>query len=82
MDLTQDRKCSRVRNGRCRRGNIDNFLRAVNPPKGYVGWGTRLSRVRGGTVRNNLVLRTRQGRVIGRASRFEIVGKRAGGLRR
>jgi hypothetical protein len=80
VDITQDRACSLARRGRCR-GHIDNFLRARKPPKGYVGWGTRRSRVRGGTVRNNLVLRTRQGRVIGRASRFEIVGKRAFGLR-
>jgi hypothetical protein len=81
VNVTQDRKCARVRNAPCRRGNIDNFLRARKPPVGYVGWGDRLSRVKGGTVRNNLVLRTRSGKVIGQAQRFEIVGKRAGGLR-
>jgi hypothetical protein len=80
VNVTQDRKCARVRNGRCRE-NIDNFLRAKNPPAGYVGFGERRTRVKGGTVRNTLVLKTRKGKVIGRAHRFEIVGKRAGGLR-
>lgn len=81
VDVTQDRKCGRVRNAPCRRGNIDNFLRARTPPDGYVGFGERRTRVKGGTVRNSLILRTRSGKVIGRAHRFEIVGKRAGGLR-
>jgi hypothetical protein len=80
VDVTTDLTCSLVRRpGHCR-GNIDNFLRARKPPKGYVGWGGRLSHVKGGTVRNSLILRTHKGRIIGRAGRFEILGKRAGGL--
>lgn len=80
VDVTQDRKCARVPNGRCRE-HIDKFLRARTPPDGYVGFGSRKTRVKGGTVRNTLILRTRSGKVIGRAHRFEIVGKRGGGLR-
>ena len=33
VDLTIDRNCSLVRNGRCR-GRIDNFLRSRTPPRG------------------------------------------------
>ena len=80
VNLTIDRNCSLVRNGRCR-GRIDNFLRARNAPKGYVGFGARPTHVKGGTFRNVLVLRTRKGRVIGKAGRFAVVGQRAGGLR-
>jgi hypothetical protein len=74
VNHTIDRNCSLERNGRCR-GRIDNFLRARNRPPGYAGFGERPTRVKGGTVRNNLVLRTRQGKVIGRTSKMAVVGK-------
>ena len=38
--------------------------------------------MKGGTFRNVLVLRTARGRVIGKAGRFAVVGKRALGVRR
>lgn len=81
VDVTRDRACSLARNGRCSRGDITNFLRAKNPPDGYVGFGSRKTRVKGGTVRNVLILRTRTGKFVGRTAKFAIVGKRAGGLR-
>ena len=37
--------------------------------------------MKGGTFRNALILRTRRGKFVGKASKFAIVGKRAGGLR-
>ena len=80
VDFTLDRNCALVNNGFCRRGDIRNFLRANNPPKGYVGFGNRRTRVHGGTFRNSLILMTRGGKVIDRTSRFAIMGKRAGGL--
>ena len=80
VDTTRDRGCSLVKRGRCP-GNITNFLRAKNPPKGYVGFGGRRTLVKGGTVRNALILQTRRGKFVGRTSKFAIVGKRAGGLR-
>jgi hypothetical protein len=82
VDMTQDRSCHLRRQARCG-GLIDNFLRARVAPKGYIGPGAaRLTRVKGGTVRNSLILRTGNGKVIGRTSKFEIVGKRAGKLAR
>jgi hypothetical protein len=77
VDLTIDRVCSIERNGRCR-GRIDNFLRAKNPPKGYVGFGGRRTRVQGGTFRNSLVLMSRKGKFFGRTNKFAIIGQRAG----
>lgn len=74
VDFTVDRACSRERGGTCN-GRIDNFLRAVNPPKGYIGYGARRTLVRGGTERNSLVLRSGRD-VIGQTNRFAIVGKR------
>ena len=79
MDTTRDRAAPWSA-GRCR-GNIANFLRARKPPKGYVGFGGRRTLVKGGTVRNALILQTHKGKFIGRTSKFAIVGKRAGGLR-
>jgi hypothetical protein len=80
VNLTIDRNCALVRNGPCR-GRIDNFLRARNAPNGYVGFGGRPTRVKAGTLRNVLVLRTAKGKVIGKAGKFAVMGKRAGGLR-
>ncbi len=74
VDLTIDRPCSTERRGRCF-GKITNFLRAVNPPKGYVGFGGRRTRVRGGTERNSFVVRD-GGRVIGSTNRIAVMGKR------
>jgi hypothetical protein len=80
VDRTLDRNCKMVNRGVCRRGNIRNFLRAANPPKGYVGFGNRRTRVVGGTFRNSLILKTRGGKVVDKTSKFAILGKRAGGL--
>jgi hypothetical protein len=74
VDFTVDRACSLERGGTCN-GRIDNFLRALNPPKGYVGFGERRTLVRGGTVRNSLVLRSGR-RVIGQTNRFAVLGRR------
>jgi hypothetical protein len=76
VDITQDRMCRLNRKGGCPNGHIGRFLRAKQPPAGYVGAGARLVRVTGGRFRNSLVLRTGQGKVIGRTSKFEIIGKR------
>jgi hypothetical protein len=75
VDFTVDRPCSLERRGRCN-GRITNFLRAQNPPKGYVGFGGRRTLVKGGTERNRLVVRIAGGNVIGQTSRFAITGKR------
>jgi hypothetical protein len=80
VDMTHDRNCKLVNRGVCRRGNIRNFLRAANPPKGYVGFGNRRTRVVGGTFRNSLILKTRRGKFVAKTSKFAIVGRRAGGL--
>ena len=77
VDHTIDSSCSIERNGRCR-GRITNFLRSRNHPAGYAGFGERRTRVKGGTVRNHLVLRTRQGKVIARTSKLAVVGKIGG----
>jgi len=74
VNFTVDRPCSTKRGGR-RNGRIDNFLRAINPPKGYVGFGGRRTLVKGGTVRNSLVVRDGR-KVIGRTNKFAIMGKR------
>jgi hypothetical protein len=80
VDTTHDRNCKLVNRGVCRHGDIRNFLRAANPPKGYVGFGNRRTRVVGGTFRNSLILKTRRGHVVAKTSKFMVLGKRAGGL--
>jgi hypothetical protein len=80
VDMTHDRNCALVNNGFCRHGDIRNFLRAANPPKGYVGFANRRTRVVGGTFRNSLILKTRRGHFVAKTSKFAIMGKRAGGL--
>lgn len=77
VNRTIDRFCSLDRNGTCN-GPIDNFLRAKNHPPGYAGFGGRRTLVRGGTVRNDMVLMTRRGKVIGRTNKFVIIGQKAG----
>lgn len=80
VDFTRDRGCSTARRGPCD-ALITNFLRAAVPaPKGYVGFGGRRTLVRGGTVRNDLVLSTAGGQVIGSTDTFAIIGRRAGPL--
>ena len=74
VDFTVDRFCSLEKRGNCK-GRIDNFLRSTNPPKGFVGWGGRRTQVKGGTFRNNLVLRD-GGKVIGSTNRIAVLGKR------
>jgi hypothetical protein len=79
-DRTLDRNCKLVNRGVCRRGNIRNFLRAPNPPKGYVGFANHRTRVVGGTFRNSLILKTRRGKFVAKTSKFSVMGKRAGRL--
>jgi len=74
VNFTRDVPCSTKRGGNCR-GMIDNFLRSTSPPTGYVGGPGRRTLVRGGTVRNDLVLRA-GGTVIGQTDRIAIMGKR------
>jgi hypothetical protein len=77
VDRTIDLNCSIERNGRCS-GRITKFLRARNHPPGYAGFGERATRVKGGTVRNHLVLRTGKGKVIGSTDKLAVVGKISG----
>ena len=75
VNFTRDRACATRRGGTCG-GMITNFLRATNPPQGYVGFGGRRTLVRGGTVRNDLVLRDGGGAVIGQTDRIAVLGKK------
>ena len=76
VDFTRDRRCSIERGGACE-GRITNFLRAaIPPPKGYLGFGGRRTPVLGGTVRNDLVLSSADGTVIGSTDRFAVMGRR------
>jgi hypothetical protein len=81
VDVTHDRNCSVVRKGRCR-GDIDKWLRGTRHPKGYIGFGQRKTRVKGGTVRNFLVLKTTKGKFLGKQAKFRVIGKKAGRLAR
>jgi hypothetical protein len=74
VDFTRDKACATKRGGTCG-GMITNFLRSTNPPKGYVGFGGRRTLVTGGTVRNDLVVRS-GGRVIGQTDQIAVMGKR------
>ena len=76
VNKTVDARCSLERGGRCA-PNRETWLRSRNRPRGYLG-GLRRTRVTGGTVRNNLVLRTRQGEFLGSTNRFRIIGKLCG----
>jgi hypothetical protein len=77
VDFTADRNCSLRRNGRCR-GDIGHFLRSRSPQIGYLGAGERRTRITGGRARNSLILRAPNGRIIGRTSRFAVLGKTRG----
>jgi hypothetical protein len=78
VNLTQDPGCAQARGGPCSK-KMTNWLRAVGAPVGYIGNGVALTRVRGGTERNNLVLLDSKGRVIGSTGRFAITGQLADG---
>jgi hypothetical protein len=80
VDFTVDRHCSLERGGPCNE-RITNFLRARRHPAGYAGFGGRRTLVKGGTVRNSLVLKARKGKVIGRTNRCAIVGDKIGNVR-
>ena len=75
VDFTVDRNCATTRGGTCGSGMIDNFLRSTNPPKGYVGFGGRRTLVTGGTVRNDMVVRS-GGAAIGQTDQIAVMGKR------
>jgi hypothetical protein len=75
VDFTRDKACATKRGGTCG-GMIDNFLKAANPPKGYIGGPGRRTLVTGGTFRNDLVLRDGGGAVIGQTDQIAIMGKR------
>ena len=75
VDFTVDRNCAMKRGGACGSGMIDNFLRSTNPPQGYVGFGGRPTLVTGGTVRNDIVVRSGGG-AIGQTDRIAVMGKR------
>jgi hypothetical protein len=78
VNLTQDPGCTLARGGPCS-AKMTNFLRATGAPLGYIGNGAALTKVTGGTERNNLVLMDSKGKVIGRTARFAITGKVADG---
>lgn len=78
VDVTIDLGCSLRRRGPCR-GRIDDWLRSTRSRVGYLGAGEVPTRVTGGEVRNNLILRARGGRLLGRTNRFAVVGKVAAG---
>ncbi len=75
VNITIDRPCALVRGGRCPT-RVDTWLRSVAPRPGYLGRGEGPTRVRGGSVRNRLVLRVPGRGVIGRQVRFGIIGKK------
>jgi hypothetical protein len=73
VDKTVDRGCSLERGGECAPGR-ETWLRQRTHAKGYLG-RLRRTRVTGGTERNNLVLRTADGDVIGTQNKFRVIGK-------
>jgi hypothetical protein len=78
VNFTEDIPCALGATSTCN-GPITNFLRATAGPAGYIGGGETLSRVTGGRLRNELVLRAPNGTVIGRTSQIAILGKVAPG---
>jgi len=78
VNFTEDIPCNVGARSTCN-GPITNFLRANSSPAGYIGGGETLSRVTGGRLRNELVLRAPNGTVIGRTSQIAILGKVAPG---
>ena len=78
VNFTEDIPCNVAATSTCS-GPITSFLRRSGGPAGYIGGGDALSRVTGGKVRNELVLRAPNGAVIGRTNQFAITGKLAPG---
>ncbi len=78
VNLTQDPGCALTRGGPCS-AKMTNWLRATGAPLGYLGNGAALTKVSGGPLRNSLILRAANGKVIGRTARFAITGKLADG---
>jgi hypothetical protein len=80
VNETQDLGCAMEAgaNARCA-AKMTNWLRAVGAPLGYLGNSASLTKVRGGTLRNNLVLLNSKGRKIGSTARFAIMGQLADG---
>jgi hypothetical protein len=78
VNFTEDVPCNVAATSTCS-GPITSFLRRSGGPAGYIGGGETLSRVTGGKVRNELVLRAPNGTVIGRTNQFAILGKVAPG---
>jgi hypothetical protein len=74
VDFTRDTLCATKRGGTCG-GMITNFLRATNPPKGYVGFGARRTLVTGGPAGNDMVVRS-GGAAIGETDQIAVMGKR------
>jgi hypothetical protein len=75
---TEDLDCAMTAGGPCA-GHITNWLRAVNAPAGYLGDAATPRRVTGGTVRNEVVLKSPAGKVLGRTKLFTVMGKLADG---
>jgi len=77
VNLTQDPGCAQAPGGRCS-AKMTNWLVSNRAPVGYIGNGVSLTRVKGGTERNNLVLLA-GGKEIGRTAKFAITGQLADG---
>lgn len=73
VDVTVDRRCSRVRGGRCA-PRMTRWLRSTERQRGYLGTRRR-THVVGGAVRNNMLLFGPGGDLIGRSERFRVIGK-------
>jgi hypothetical protein len=76
VNVTIDRRCSRVRGGLCAL-RVDRWLRSTRRHAGYLGTRRR-TRVTGGSVRNSLALEGRRLGIIGRTAKFRVVGKLCG----
>ena len=76
VNLTQDPTCAQASgaNARCS-AKMTNWLWSTAAPVGYLGNGARMATVKGGTLRNNLVLLNSKGQKIGSTARFAITGK-------
>jgi hypothetical protein len=80
VNLTQDPGCAQApgAGARCS-AKMTNWLRSTSAPVGYLGNSVALTTVKGGTLRNDLVLLNSKGQKIGRTARFAIMGKLADG---
>jgi hypothetical protein len=78
VNFTDDLPCGLAQGAFCA-AKLTNFLRSTSAPVGYLGNATSATTVTGGTARNSLVLRAANGTVIGRTSRFVVMGQLAPG---